>query len=269
VAASAPFRMSDLAVAADFDVALARLSLAASDYKIAMTFDRGPSLLQAAGRIEPRLQQGVEELDQALARVVHPIDREQARALAEAVHTWPGLLRAAREELLARSGGPEGPASAALASADDAVAQALEAYRSFRAGWTIADAPDELPTVVTFLRARRTLEEAEGQIGRSLQQALAPGAAPPQVERVRAAMEREIGRAREAAGGVDEGRKAAAQRWVEAQARAVEALLKIAEPATAPEERGRQTLLYERAKLDALSAAADYTHLTAARAKKS
>jgi hypothetical protein len=61
-------------------------------------------------------------------------------------------------------------------------------------------------------------------------------------------------------------RRAAAQRWVDAQARTLEALLALAGSPPDPRERMERSLAYQDTKADALGALAEYARLAAARA---
>ncbi len=73
-------------------------------------------------------------------------------------------------------------------------------------------------------------------------------------------------RGRAAAAVVARDRLLAAQRWVNAQARTLEALLALGGSPPDPRQRMERSLAYQEAKAEALEALADYARLAAARA---
>ncbi len=260
------FTMADLVAATQLDASLARLSVMSTEYKMALTFDRGSRLVEHTDRLAQLLDEAAGAVDRALDQVRDPRDRSLAAPLVASAHRWPALLRDTRTELLGPPNVPTARAAQALAAADDDVARALEAYRRFRTGWRISDAPDETRDVIAFLQARRALEAAETELGRGLHEGSRPAdAGVPDLTGARGALDRLVGGAREAASRVDGERLPSAQRWVEAQARALQSLLALAAPDAIPEERGRRSLEYQVAKVEALEAVAEYTRLTARR----
>ncbi len=258
--------MADLAAATRLDARVQRLLALASEYKTALTYDQGPRLTQHTDVVATRLEEAVRGVDERLGQLHDARDRALAAPVVAAARRWPTLLRAAREELVA-SPRPARQAADALAAADDEVAGALERYRAFRASWSIADSPAEPEAAVEYLRARRAIEEEEAALGRELQRAAAaPAAGSPDPARSRDEIEKLVASARAAAEKLDEGRRTSALRFVEAQGRALEALLGTASGAALAEERGRRALEYQIAKVDALEAVAEYVRVTAARA---
>ncbi len=177
---------------------------------------------------------------------------------------WPGLLSAAVGERLSSSGAPPGPALRALAAADEDVALHLDAYRRFRSTWRLAPGPPEDEGAIVFLEARHALEAAEERLGRALPGPGVPGGRLDPA-RARAEAAEAVGRAREAAGRVDPGRREAARRFADAQGRALEAMIGLAGAPSDPRERARRALDYQAAKAEALEAVAEWTRLSAAR----
>ncbi len=260
------FTMADLVAATRLDASVARLSVFSTEYKLALTFDRGSRLVEHTDRLAKLLDEAAAEADRALEGVRDPRDRSLAAPLVSAVRRWPMLLRDTRAELLGPPNVPAPRAAQALAATDDEVARALGLYRRFRAAWRISDAPGETPGVIDFLQARRALEVAETELGRALPEggrAADAGVANPTA--AGGVLDRVIGNAREAAGRVDGERQASARRWVETQGRALRSLVALVGPDGTPEERARRSLEYQVAKLEALEAVAEYTRLTARR----
>ena len=257
------FTMSDLAAATAFDARVARLSLLATQYKAEMTLQDGPRLRAKTEELRPRLDAAAREVHAALDGIRSPDDRGRAGRVAEVATRWPALLAATRDELL----GPAQRRSAAdaLAAADEQLAQALLSYREYRAGWRIADAPEEAPAVVQFLSARHDLEALESRVGARLP--TGPSSpAPVALDPLRSELAALVGSARERAAALDPARRAQALAWVDAQERAIAALLDLAAQ-TAIELREKASLEYQGYKVAVLEAAAEYTRLTAARAR--
>jgi hypothetical protein len=256
------FTLADLALATRFDARFQQVVALASDYKTALTFDRGERLTEHSDLVARRLDQAIPDAERAATTVKDPRDRALVQPLVAAARRWPGLLRAARTELL--SAPPSGPTQAALAleATDDEIARSLEAYRAFRGTWRITDSPVEPEPVLEFLRARRDLESKEVEIGRALPGA--PGAAAPsEPARIKADVEAAVGKARAAASRIEGGRRESAGRWVDAEEQALAALAGMASPKAIDEQRGRDALAYQIAKARALEAVADYVELTA------
>jgi hypothetical protein len=254
--------MADLAAASAFDAKMARLSLLATQYKSDLTLSDGSTLRAQTEALAPRLDQAAQELSSALEAIRNPDDRSRAARVARLAARWPALLATTRDELL----GPERRREAAdgLAAVDEQIAQALVEYRSFRAGWRIADAPQETPQVLEFLRGRRELEALESKVGARLPAGPAT-AVPLDPGPVRAELEAAAKRARAGIAGLDEPRRARANAWVDAQETAIRALLGLAAE-TAEERRAKASLEYQAQKVAALEATAEYTRLTAVRA---
>lgn len=254
---ASPFTMAELAAATRLDAAVQRAVALSGEYKVALTVDRGPRLTEHTDAAERRLEEALPAVEQAFAALGDERDRAMAAPVVAAVRRWPALLRAARAELVA-SPHPATRAAEALAADDDEAARALAAYRAFRSGWRLAGAPVEPEPVLEFLRARRALEGAEAALGARLQQ---QGDPPARTDR--ASVDEALGRARDAAARVEGARSASARRYVEAEARALGALLALASPGALDEQRERDALAYQIAKLGALEAIAEYTGLTA------
>lgn len=264
------FTMADLAAAAEVDARVARLSYLASQYKMVLTFDKGERLKKRTDQLAPLLDEAAAKAEEAFDRVKNPRDRQKAAPVVEGARRWPKLLRDARTELLGEPNVAQASAAAALGATDDDVSRALLAYRKFRSSWTLADAPSEELPVLEFLEARRTLEAAEGRIGEAF-----PGnGGPPAgrdggrsgLDQERKSVEQLVSKARTAAEQVEPERRGAALRWVKAQGEAIDALLKLAAASETPEEQGRLSLVYQVAKVEALTATAEYTAATARRA---
>jgi hypothetical protein len=254
--------MADLAAASAFDAKMARLSLLATQYKSDLTLSDGSTLRSRTEALAPRLDQAAQELSSALEAIRNPEDRSRATRVARLAARWPTLLAATRHELLGP--GRRREAADALAAVDEQIAQALVEYRSFRAGWRIADAPQETPQVLEFLRGRRELEALESKVGARLP--VGPATAVPlDPGPVRAELEAAAKRARTGIAGLDEPRRARASAWVDAQESAIRALLGLAAE-TAEERRAKASLEYQAQKVASLEATAEYTRLTAARA---
>jgi hypothetical protein len=253
------FTLADLAAATRLDARVQRLIALAGEYKLALTFDRGARLAEHTELIAKRFDEALPAAERVFDEIHDPRDRAAAVALMSVARRWPALLRAARDELVSSPNAPTTAANA-LAAADDEIARALEAYRSFRVTWRITDSPLEPETVLAFLRARRDLDAAEVALGRRLRDA--PGSAG-ELGEVRAATDKAIAEARTAAGKVDEARRASAQRLVDAEEQALTALAGMAAPAALEEQRERDALGYQIAKVSALEAIADYVAITA------
>jgi hypothetical protein len=255
------FRMADLAAATAFDAKVARLSLLAATYQSWLQV-RPDDLRARTDALAPRLEEAARDVERALAPIRNASDRVLAARLAAAVLRWPALLAAARDEAL--SGDRSRMAAGeALAAADGTIGAALLEYRRFRSGWAIGDAPAELPEVVRWLEARRDLERIEGALGERMPADGGVSLARPQG--FREAVADAAGRARTGAAALDEARRGHALAWIDAQERAVGAMLDLA-GAVAPAARARAALAYQSEKVAVLEAVAEYTRLTAARA---
>ena len=250
--------LADLGASTRLDARIQRLIALAGEYKLALTFDRGPRLTEHTNLVSKRLEEALPEAERALADVRDPRDRALSDATMVAARRWPKLLRAARDELVSSPNAPTRAADA-LAAADDELERALGAYRAFRATWRITDSPSEPEPVLEFLRARRDLEAAEAAWGRRLRDAAGSTAGAG----ARADLEKLVARARAAAARVDEARRSSAQRFVDAEERALLALAGMVAPAALDEQRERDALSYQIAKVGALEAVADYVALTA------
>jgi hypothetical protein len=258
------FTISQLVAATRLDASVQRLMALASEYKTALTYDRGPRLTEHTNIVAKRLNEAVRAADESLAQVQDPRDRDRAAPLVAAARRWPALLQATRAEPLA-SPRPATRAADELGALDDEVAQALERYRSFRASWRIVDSPAEPEPVLEYLRARRAIEKKETDLGNQLQRQPGPAeVAVSDPSRTRDDIRRLVSTARAAAGKLDELRRPSAIRFIDAEERALEALLATRAGAVLEEERGRQALEYQIAKVDALDAIAEYVRLTAA-----
>ena len=254
------FTMADLAAATRLDARVQRAIALAGEYKLALTFDRGPRLTEHTDQVAKALDDALPTAERALADIRDPRDRALSAPIVAAARRWPAQLLAARAELLS-SPHPTHRAADALAATDDEVARALDAYRAFRATWRITDSPAEPEPVLEFLRARRALEGRELEEGRRLQGASA--VAPSDQAELRAAVDQAVAGARAAAGKLDGTRKAIAERFVDSEARALLALLGLSTPGAIDEQRERDALAYQIAKVGALEAIADYVALTA------
>lgn len=258
----AAFTLHDLAAAAALDAQLSRLSALAARYQAEIATAPPDRLGERTGRLDPLLDASVAQAAAALDQVRDPRDRALAAPLVAAAGRWPALLRQSRAERLA---GAPGPATAGLGALGEEVARGLEAYRRARSGWVL-DAPPEDETAVAFAQARNELERAEARLGAALP--AAPGATAPGLDLARARGEIEVAvrRGQAAAAVVAGDRRLAAQRWVDAQARALEALLALAASPPDPRERMARSLAYQDAKAEALGALAEYARLAAVRA---
>lgn len=252
--------MADLVAATRLDARLQRVIALAGEYKMALTFDRAPRLVEHTDQVARRLDEAVPATEQAFDDLRDPRDRALAQPLLAGARRWPALLRDARAELLA-SPHPATRAAEALAATDDGVARALEAYRAFRATWRITDSPPEPEEVLDFLRARRELELEEAALGRSLPGGGSAGTGPSAEARAR--VDALVGRARKAASRLDEVRRTSANRFVESEAQALAALMGVAAQGSIDEQRERDALTYQIAKAGALDALAEYVALTA------
>jgi len=252
------FRMSDLAAATAFDVRIARLSLLAATYQTWLMVEPG-DLRARTDALAPRLDAAAADLTSALGSIRHPEDRARAARLAEAASRWPRLLAEARGEVLVKDPARTSAAEALVAT-DEEVGRALLAYRQFRSQWVLSDAPPEVPTVVGWLEARRDLERIEAALGERMPADGGVSLARP--EAFRQAVEEAAGRARAGAAALDDARRVQALSWIEAQERAIAAMLDLA-AARSPPERARASLAYQSQKLAVLEATAEYTRLTA------
>jgi hypothetical protein len=260
------FTLTDLAAATRLDAEMAEVSFLSAEYKAALTFRRGDELQKETDQAAKNLERAVGELERAFEQVKHPRDREKAGALVAAARRWPALLAATRAELLAPTRPTPPVAAASLAETDDAVARALEDYRRFRSGWKIAGAPQETPQVTSYLEARQGLERLEGRLGGMLPGPGAPAASSKVVKDLAGIVEAEVNRARLAADGVEEPRRGKARAWIDGQARALTALVAMADGGgKAPEELGRLSLAYQVAKVETLEAVAEFTQMTITR----
>ncbi|HYQ80730.1 MAG TPA: hypothetical protein VEP68_04465 [Anaeromyxobacteraceae bacterium] len=254
--------LADLAAAATVDAAFSRLSALAARYQAEIATAPLERLAERTRRLDPALDGAAAEATAAVGRIRDPGDRALAAPLLSAAERWPALLRQSRDERLA--GGP-GPATAGLAALGESVSRDLDAYRRSRGGWALT-APPEDETAVAFTQARNQLERVENRIGASLPSG--PGQPAPALDqpRLRGEIEVAVSRGRAAAAVVAHDRRPAAQRWVEAQARALEALLELAAAPPDPRQRLARSLAYQDAKAEALEALAEYARLVAARA---
>jgi hypothetical protein len=256
--------MAQLVDATRLDASVQRLMALASEYKTALTFDRGPRLTQHTDVVAKRLEEAVRAADESLTQIRDPRDRALAGPVVAAAKRWPALLQATRAELLAS---PRPPTRSAdeLAAADDEVARSLDRYRAFRASWRIVDSPREPEPALEYLRARRALEEKEVALGRELQrEPSSPDAGALDAALARDDIQKLASSTRAAASKLDEHRRASALRFVDAEERALEALVTTSSGSALEEERGRRALEYQIAKVDALEAVAEYVRLTAA-----
>ena len=258
----AAFTLADLAAAAAVDARLSRLSALAARYQVEIAAAPPDRLAERTGRLDSLLDAAAAEAAAALDQVRDPRDRALAAPLVAAAGRWPSLLRRSRAERLA---GAPGPATAGLSALGEEVALGLEAYRRARSGWVLS-APPEDETAVAFAQARNELERTEARLGAALP--AGPEVAAPRLDaaRARAAIEVAVRRGRAAAAVIAGDRRAAAQRWVDAQARTLEALLALAGSPPDPRERTARSLGYQDAKVEALGALAEYARLAAARA---
>lgn len=260
----AAFTLADLAAAAALDASLSRLSALAARYQVEIGAGNAARLRDRTARLDPLLDAAAAEAGAAVDRIRDPRDQALAAPLAAAAGRWPALLRQARAERLA---GPPGPAAAAVAALGAEVARRLEAYRRSRSGWVLS-APPEDETAVAFAEARNQLERVEARLGASLPASPQVPGPPLDEARSRGEIEMAVRRGRAAAAVVAGDRRLAAQRWVDAQARALEALLALAAAPPDPGQRMTRSLAYQDAKAEALSALADYARLAAARAAR-
>ncbi len=258
----AAFSLAALAAAAAVDARLSRLSALAARYQAEIAMAPPGRLEERTGRLDPLLDAAAAEAAAALDQIRDPRDRALAAPLVAAAGRWPALLRQARSERLA---GAPGPATTGLAALGEEVARGLEAYRRSRSGWVLS-APPEDETAVAFSQARNELERAEARLGAALP--AGPDAAAPRFDeaRARAEIDLAVRRGRAAAAVVAGDRRLAAQRWVDAQARTLEALLALAASPPDPRQRMQRSLACQDAKAEALGALAEYARLAAARA---
>ena len=253
------YRMADYAAALWLDARVARLSLLASEYRAALAGSRGAALRRRTVELDARLDAAASLAGQALEAVTDPRDRVLAAPLVAAAQRWPALLRQARRERLAPARGGD-DAARVLGTADAEVARALDAYRRSRNGWILVGGHPEEAGPAAFLSSRRALEQAEARLGKRLPQG--PAEVGPDLRGARQGIQSSIQRARTAAEAVDPARRPAARAWVDAQGRALVALLDLAE-AREP-DRLRLSLAYQAAKVEALEAVAEWARLTAA-----
>lgn len=252
--------MADYAAALALDAGVARLSLLASEYRAALATTRGPALRRRTAELDVALDAAAAHAGEALRAVADPRDRVLAAPLVAAAQRWPALLREARAERLAPA--PSGDrAVRSLGAAEADVARALDAYRRSRNGWILADGGPEEPGAAGFLSSRRGLEQTEARLGARLPGG--PKGAGPDLRGARHGIEVNLQRARAAAEEVEPGRRACARAWVEAQGRALGALLDLA--AAGEPDRLRLSLAYQAAKVEALEAGAEWARLTAGR----
>jgi len=246
-----PFTPADLAAAMALDARLARVTLLASELQLAA--DDGPrALADRAASLEPRLTAAGDETERALAAVAHPGDRALAERAVEAARRWPSL---ARELRAAPSAGP-----APLRRPQDELGRAVFEYRRARATLPVLAAPETGPAAA-FSRASVELEHVEGEAGQRLPSAPRDEGRRLDATGARRSARASVARARDAAGRLPPHLQAPALRWVEAEGKAVEALLALG----AAPEAGRRALSlgYLEAKADALDARAEYQRLRA------
>jgi hypothetical protein len=251
--APAAFRPSDLAAATALDARLARVTLLASDLQAAA--QEGDAHVRARATLEPRLALAVEDADRALAGVSHPHDRSAGERALAAARRWPRLAAALRTE-------PPGAGPAELRAAADELGRAVVDYRRARASFPVAAAP-EGGAALAFTRARAELERAESEAGQRLP--VAPRDQGHELDPAgrRLSARGAAGRAREAAARLEPPLRDPALRWVEAEARALDALQSL--PTAGADRRGALAREYQEAKADALDALAEYQRVVAAR----
>jgi hypothetical protein len=195
-----------------------------------------------------RVDGALAEVDQALAGISHPADRQQAAPARDAAKTYAGKLAAAV------SGDPASLAPELL-SARDAFAAAIARYRASRARWRL-DAPEPRGLERDFADARRQAEQVESAFGSRTQ--VAPReeghAFDPAAARMTGVMAAR--RAREIAEQLSDRLRGPAVAYALAEERALEAVTGLAQ---APEaERPAFARRYHAAKAEALAALADY-----------
>ena len=254
--------LADLAAAAEVDARFSRLSALAARYQSEIATTPVERLRERTRRLDPALDGAAAEAAAAVGQIRDPGDRALAAPLLAAAGRWPPLLRQSRDERLA---GAPGPATAGLATLGQSVARDLDAYRRSRGGWALT-APPEDDTAVAFTQARNELERVESRIGAALPAGPAQPAPGLDPVGLRGDVEVALSRGRAAAAVVAHDRRPAAQRWVEAQARALEALLALATSPPEPRQRMERSLAYQDARAESLEALAQYAHLAAARA---
>jgi hypothetical protein len=254
------FTMADLAAATAFDARVARVSLVATSYQSTLLFEPA-DLRGRTDRMTPQLEAAVTEMNAALAAIRNPADRALAAPVAAAASRWPALLARARDEVLTNDP-KRTQAGEALAAGDEEIARALLAYRRFRSGWTIVDAPLELPEVVRWLEARRDLERLESTLGERMP--ADGGVSLKRPDAFRSAVREAAARGRTGALALDPDRQRRALEWIDAQQGAIEAMLELA-AADKPPLRAKASLVYQARKVDVLDAGAAYTALTAER----
>jgi hypothetical protein len=245
-----PFTLRDLSAATALDARLARVSILAS--RLELAGGDGPQALSAASAaLGPRLTAALAEAERALADVAHPADRPLAERAVAAARRWPALARELAAATAASPASLEGPR--------DELGRAVYEYRHARSQLPLVAAP-EVGAAAAFTGARVQLERAEADAARRLP-------APPRDEGhepvavSRRALQAAASRAREAAAGLEPEPRAAALRWVDAQAEVVERLLALG---AAPETSRRALSLgYLEAKADALDAMAEYQRIRA------
>jgi hypothetical protein len=261
--AAAPFSIRDLAFATSLDARLARFSLVASDVHGALPAQVAVPAVANAGAdaardrarmLLPRVDAALADVDQALAGISHPADRQLAAPARDAAKAYAGKLAAAA------SGDPG--AAPELLSARDALAAAIAQYRASRTRWRL-DAPEPQGVERDFAEARREAERVESAFGsRTL---VAPREQGHELDPATARMTGLMAarRASEAAERLPNPLRGPAFEYAAAEERALEAVTALAQ---AP-ERERRVLArrYHAAKADALAALADYFAAVSAR----
>lgn len=251
-----PFSIRDLAFATALDAKLARFSLVASDVQGALTHVATPATAQGgagaardrARMLLPRVDGALAEIDQALAGISHPGDRQQAVPARDAAKAYAGKLAAAA------SGDPAALAPEIL-SARDAFAAAIGQYRAARTRWRL-DAPEPQGLERDFADARREAERVESAFGSRTR--VAPREEGHELDPATARMTGLMAarRAREIAERLPNPLRGPAVAYAAAEERALEAVTGLAQ--AAEPERPALARSYHAAKVEALAALADY-----------
>src|SRR5512133_646626 len=262
--AAAPFSMRDLAFATALDAKLARFSLVASDVQRVLPAGTAAPATTPAGAdaapdrarmLLPRIDTALADVDQALAGISHPADRQQAVPARDAAKAYAGKLAAA-------AAGVPG-AAPELLSARDTFAAAIGQYRASRARWRL-DAPEPQGLERDFAEARREAEKLESALGSGTPVARREDghALDPATARTMNGLEA-ARRASEIAERLPNPLRGPAVEYAAAQERALEAVTGLAQ---APErERPALARRYHAAKVEALAALADYFAALSAR----
>jgi hypothetical protein len=238
------FTLRDLALATAVDARLAKLSLAAMDVETALGAVAVPQRRRARDLLAP-LDVARAEVDQTVAAVTHPADRIPASRAAAVARTYAERLAGAATGSVSR---------AELLGVRDELAAAIGAYRQSRAAWRL-DAPEPAGVEREFAEARREMERAEGALGP--RQRVAPREeghelGPPP----RLAGQMAVRRGRSAAERLPHALRGSGVRFVAAQEKVLDAVAALA--GAADEDKPRAARAYHAAKVEALSALADY-----------